>query len=403
MQEEKVVRKRILAVASALILCLGLTGTALAGKQERTVYAGTVEELQDALASNTRIILEGRDYSIGSLGIQNLENVTIQGTEGTRILTQYEGNFALDIGASSVVLENLAVCLDPPEGTWHDTELFIVGVLSDSRLTLQGCEIIGCLMSCAIGEGCSFTVKDTVFRDCPRGIMKMCAGQALFENCTFSGNGFGNGNKEPVDCAVTWNGSWGSEGPLTFSGCTFENNNNAGFLSGEWDTEGEYRLQDCTFSNNRWDEGTPHASPAQAVPTASTVLVNGEKKSFDAYNIAGNNYFKLRDLAYVLSGTDKQFEVGWDAAAKAISLTSGQAYTAVGGEMTGKGAGTKTANPSSARIILNGEELSLTAYEIGGNNYFKLRDIGQTFDFGVGWDGGAQTITIDTSTGYTAE
>ena len=91
MQEEKVVRKRILAVASALILCLGLTGTALAGKQERTVYAGTVEELQDALASNTRIILEGRDYSIGSLGIQNLENVTIQGMEGTRILTQYEG------------------------------------------------------------------------------------------------------------------------------------------------------------------------------------------------------------------------------------------------------------------------------------------------------------------------
>ena len=45
----------------------------------------------------------------------------------------------------------------------------------------------------------------------------------------------------------------------------------------------------------------------------------GEKKAFDAYNIEGSNYFKLRDLAYVLNGTDKQFEVGWDAAANAIS------------------------------------------------------------------------------------
>ena len=71
--------------------------------------------------------------------------------------------------------------------------------------------------------------------------------------------------------------------------------------------------------------------------------------------------------------------------------------------MTGKGSGTQTANPSSAKIILDGEEISLTAYNIGGNNYFKLRDIGETFNFGIGWDNASKTITIDTSTGYTAE
>lgn len=145
-------------------------------------------------------------------------------------------------------------------------------------------------------------------------------------------------------------------------------------------------------------------TPVSAAPTASTVLVNGEKKSFDAYNIAGNNYFKLRDLAYVLSGTDKQFEVGWDAAANAISLTSGKAYTAVGGEMVTQGNPVQTnAILSASKILLDGKEISLTAYTINGNNYFKLRDLGQTFDFGVGWDGEAQTISIDTSAGYTAE
>ena len=56
------------------------------------------------------------------------------------------------------------------------------------------------------------------------------------------------------------------------------------------------------------------AFAATANPTASTVLVDGENVAFDAYNIADNNYFKLRDLAFTLSGTAKQFEVGWDGA-----------------------------------------------------------------------------------------
>ncbi|MDR1574019.1 MAG: hypothetical protein LBS24_06885 [Clostridiales Family XIII bacterium] len=144
------------------------------------------------------------------------------------------------------------------------------------------------------------------------------------------------------------------------------------------------------------------ASPT-AKPTASTVIVGGESVAFDAYNINDNNYFKLRDLAFTLSGTEKQFEVGWDSANNAIALTSGKAYTSVGGEMEGKGADDKTAAPTSSKIILDSKEVSLTAYNIGGNNYFKLRDIGAAFDFGVDWDGAKNTIVIDTSKSYTPE
>jgi hypothetical protein len=45
-------------------------------------------------------------------------------------------------------------------------------------------------------------------------------------------------------------------------------------------------------------------SADEAVPTTSTVLVNGNNIKFDSYNINGNNYFKLRDLAYVLNTTE---------------------------------------------------------------------------------------------------
>ena len=148
------------------------------------------------------------------------------------------------------------------------------------------------------------------------------------------------------------------------------------------------------------------AAPAQpkgpsANPTNSKVLVNGKEVAFDAYTIDGSNYFKLRDLAYVLNGTEKQFEVGWDNASKTITLTSGGAYTANGSEMA-KGSGTQSASVSASKLLIDGKEVSLTAYTIGGNNYFKLRDIGQAFDFGIGWDNASKTITIDTSAGYTA-
>ncbi|MCL1905883.1 MAG: stalk domain-containing protein, partial [Clostridiales bacterium] len=147
----------------------------------------------------------------------------------------------------------------------------------------------------------------------------------------------------------------------------------------------------------------PPISTLTAKPTSSTVLVNGENIAFDAYNINGNNYFKLRDLAYILSGTGKQFEVSWDGVNNAIVLTSGKPYTTVGGEMTGKGAGDKTPTPTNSKIIMDGKEIQFTAYNIEGNNYFKLRDIGAAFDFGVDWDVANNTIVIDTSKDYTPE
>lgn len=148
---------------------------------------------------------------------------------------------------------------------------------------------------------------------------------------------------------------------------------------------------------------TASAASVTAKPTSSTVLVNGEKIDFDAYHINGNNFFKLRDLAYTLNDTDKQFEVEWDDANKAISLKSRNPYTEVGGEMESKGTGNKKATPTISKILLDDEEVSFTAFHIEGNNYFKLRDIGRAFDFSVEWDAANKIIAIDTSMPYTEE
>lgn len=140
-----------------------------------------------------------------------------------------------------------------------------------------------------------------------------------------------------------------------------------------------------------------------ANPTSSKVLVNGKAVTFEAYTINGNNYFKLRDIAQAVNKTEKNFEVKWDSKNNAIKLISNTPYTPVGGELAKGDGKAKVANPTTSKIYKDGKEISLTAYTINGNNYFKLRDIAKAFNIGVFWDGKTNTITIDTSRDYIDE
>jgi hypothetical protein len=146
--------------------------------------------------------------------------------------------------------------------------------------------------------------------------------------------------------------------------------------------------------------GTVPNIELKAVSTPSTVLVNGELIAFEAYNINDYNYFKLRDLALVLRGTDKQFEVEWDDANRVIKLFSNQPYTVIGGELAQGDNLQKNPIPNTCKIYKDGIHIYLTAYNIDGYNYFKLRNIAQLFDFGVTWDSNTNTVSINTSTGY---
>lgn len=75
-------------------------------------------------------------------------------------------------------------------------------------------------------------------------------------------------------------------------------------------------------------------------------------------------------------------------------------YTIAGGEMTpGDGKG-KTPVMSDSVILKDGVELQLNAFTINEDNYFRLRDIGQTFNIGITWDETTRTIGIDTAADY---
>jgi hypothetical protein len=146
------------------------------------------------------------------------------------------------------------------------------------------------------------------------------------------------------------------------------------------------------------------AAAVQAAPTTSVVLIDGSEQEFEAYCIGGNNYFRLRDVAFALSGTAKQFEAAYDDTNKQVVLASKSAYTPIGNEMAISGlAGSIAAEPSASEIYLDGAKLSLTAYIIRETNYIKLRDIAAAIDFGVMYIAETDTIEINTSIGYTPD
>ena len=140
------------------------------------------------------------------------------------------------------------------------------------------------------------------------------------------------------------------------------------------------------------------AETITANPTTSMVLIDGVEKSFEAYNINDNNYFKLRDIAYCLSATDKKFAIDWQAETNTAFLETDKEYTPVGGELViGSDFVSKNAVLSNTNIVLNGKQVQAKAYLIDGNNYFKLRDLGTVLSFSVEWEQETQTVVVNTN------
>ena len=83
-----------------------------------------------------------------------------------------------------------------------------------------------------------------------------------------------------------------------------------------------------------------------------------------------------------------------------INLVTNKDYEAVGGELKEGDGLDKTYGVSSSALLKDGVNVTLNAYNINGNNYFKLRDLGKLIGFNVGWDGANNCIIIDSGMSY---
>lgn len=143
---------------------------------------------------------------------------------------------------------------------------------------------------------------------------------------------------------------------------------------------------------------------ASVTAVTQTVYVDGKAVNAEIYSIDGCSYFKLRDVAAALNGTPAQFSVSFNADDKTVSTQRSAAYQAVGGELAASADKSKSCVSSEWTLYVDGGEAQLlSAYDIGGNNYFKLNDLACLYGFGVSYDESNRQISIDSSAGYSLE
>lgn len=133
-----------------------------------------------------------------------------------------------------------------------------------------------------------------------------------------------------------------------------------------------------------------------ATPSSAKLLVDGEAVTIEGYSVNDSNYFKIRDIAMLLKSTDKRFNVRWDSTKNAIMIDTNNDYIPIGGELSGVVDTEMEVVENDTPIYVDGKQRAITAYNINGSAYFKIRDIANAAGFEILWDGESRTININT-------
>ena len=123
-----------------------------------------------------------------------------------------------------------------------------------------------------------------------------------------------------------------------------------------------------------------------AVKNTKKVTLDGEEVKVGSYDVEGYNYLKLRDVAAILNTKKCQFNVGFDAPTKLITVELAKGYEKVEGDLAEIKDEKAKAIVSVKKILVNGEEKEIKTALINEYNYMQLRDLGSLVGLGVGYD-----------------
>lgn len=157
-----------------------------------------------------------------------------------------------------------------------------------------------------------------------------------------------------------------------------------------------------------WESGLPYdeyyetfidvtektLTAAVAVSQTSRLTENGESFLLSTYVVSGETYFKLRDLAFILNGTDLQFDILWNGEMKMISLISNQPYSSEVALSSFESGNVRNMTISQSSLQVGDSVIELPAYFAEGSNYYKLSDIALALGFSVSADLETGALTV---------
>lgn len=135
----------------------------------------------------------------------------------------------------------------------------------------------------------------------------------------------------------------------------------------------------------------------KAIKSDQVYLLDGNMIYLPSYKIKGNNYVKLRDLAFILSQSDSCFNIYFDPGQSLITLKSKEKYESFANDLEPISTMKANARLSSQEIVIDNNKVYLDTANIKNNNYIRLRDLAQYLDFRIDYDDFSKSVTIYTS------
>lgn len=129
-----------------------------------------------------------------------------------------------------------------------------------------------------------------------------------------------------------------------------------------------------------------------AIGQNSKISLDGTVSSLSSENIENYIYFRLRDLGTLLVSSKAPFDVSYDEKTQTIALQSQTPMKEAGRLLTLQG--NKIALKNTMPVTVDGKSVQLSAYNIDGFTYYKLRDLGALLGFHVDWNENEQMIEI---------
>lgn len=127
------------------------------------------------------------------------------------------------------------------------------------------------------------------------------------------------------------------------------------------------------------------------------LAVDGQSYFLNAYTINDYTYFKLRDIAYVMKASSAPFSVNWNEQIRSIQIFSNVKDTAISAPTKGSFSDERVdALPNAYDVYIDQKKVSFETYNLYGNTYFKLRDLGNALQFDVDWNSMSRQISIST-------
>ena len=272
-------KKKTISLFIAVLLILTLLPVVPAQAVQTTVYANTAEELENAIASNTRIILSNTTYAFEyDLGIYNVENLDIVGVTGTKIISTSKYSMVLEIYSSmNIYISNTFLGHDIP-AELEECQNCVIWMMDAENITFENCDVYGTGLEGFEISRSSVKFNDSTIRDCSKRIGSVINSIIEFNKCVIKNNGYMNneygyyksdsGNdyeSSGLGIAELYNAS--NSTLLTFNNCEFLNNNNTYFKYEEGTESSDYnagftRVNNCTFTGNTWQTDGEAPPPA---------------------------------------------------------------------------------------------------------------------------------------------